>query len=44
MDSKNKGNTMYDLIPKSSGWNMKVIGKTESDKTKFVSLFFNLFN
>ena len=29
----------YDLIPKGSGWSMKVMGKTGSGKTTFVSAF-----
>ena len=34
---KDKEKEIYDLIPKSLGWSMKVIGKTGSRKTKFVS-------
>ena len=30
---------VYDLIPKSLGWSIKVIGKTGSGKTTFVSAF-----
>ena len=32
---KDKEKEIYDLIPKSLGWSMKVIGKTESGKTTF---------
>ena len=36
---KDKEKIIYHLIPKSLGWSMKVIGKTRSGKTKFVSVF-----
>ena len=29
----------YDLIPNTLGWSMKVIGKTGSGKTTFISAF-----
>ena len=34
---KDKEKEIYDLIPKSLGWSMKVIGKTGSGKTTFAS-------
>ena len=36
---KDKEEVVYDLIPKSLGWSIKVIGKTGSGKTTFVSAF-----
>ena len=36
---KYKEEVVYDLIPKSLGWSIKVIGKTGSGKTTFVSAF-----
>ena len=30
---------IYDLLPKSLGWSMKIIGETGSGKTTFVSAF-----
>ena len=34
---------VYDLIPKSLGWSIKVIGKTGSSQTTFVSAFLEFF-
>ena len=36
---KEKTIKAYDLIPNVLGWSMKVIGKTDSGKTTFVSAF-----
>ena len=36
---KDKEEVVYDLIPKSLEWSIKVIGKTESGKKTFVSAF-----
>ena len=36
---EDKEKEIYDLIPKSLGWSMKVIEKTISGKTTFVSAF-----
>ena len=36
---KDKEKEIYDLIPKSLGWSLKVIGKTGSGKTTFVPAF-----
>ena len=36
---EDKEEVVYDLIPKSLGWSIKVIGKTGSGKTTFVSAF-----
>ena len=36
---KDKEEVVYDLKPKSLGWSIKVIGKTGSSKTTFVSAF-----
>ena len=40
---KDKEEVVYDLIPKSLGWSIKVIGKTGSGKTTFVSAFSESF-
>ena len=40
---KDKEEVVYDLIPKSLGRSIKVIGKTGSDKTTFVSAFLEIF-
>ena len=39
---KDQEKEIYDLIPKSLGWSMKVIGKTGSGKTTYVSAFLEI--
>ena len=39
MDKKEQITPRYDLFPSKLGWSMKVIGKTGSGKSTFVSAF-----
>ena len=39
MDKKEQITPRYGLVPSKLGWSMKVIGKTRSGKSTFVSAF-----